>query len=208
MIRKCSKHGYFRGEECPQCGIKGRYVLDSEREERLGRFISGVLRHFPKEVGLKMHDEGWVDFESLCSLLESRYKWATRERLISLVESDEKQRYEIEDSRIRARYGHSVDVDLNYPDNKLPSLYYGVSQEEVDMLLENGISPIRQRYVHLSTSYGKAVEVAQIHTENPVILEIDAEKVRRDGMLIMDANEDIALMEYVPSDYVCIFDDR
>lgn len=75
------------------------------------------------------------------------------ERLIALVTSDRKKhRYEIDGKHIRAKYGHSVDVELesDYPENKLPSLYYGVSQEEVDMLLESGIKPIRQTYVHLA----------------------------------------------------------
>ncbi len=205
MIRKCNEHGYFRGEVCPDCGEKGRYVLDDEREERLGRFISGSLRHFPEDVGLKMDENGWVSIDLLCDVMERRYRWATRERLISLVESDLKNRYEIRGSKMRARYGHSVNVQLDYAENELPYLYYGVSQEEVDMLLDSGISPIKQRYVHLSTSFGKASESASIHTENPVILEIDADEAQRYGLSFLAANSDIVLVDFVPPEYISIF---
>ncbi|NYT20076.1 MAG: RNA 2'-phosphotransferase [Methanosarcinales archaeon] len=204
MIRKCKEHGYFRGEVCPDCGKSGRYVLDDEREERLGRFVSGALRHFPDDVGLTMDKQGWVNMDLLCDLMERRYRWASRERLISLVESDVKNRYEIAGSRIRARYGHSVDVELDYPDNELPYLYYGVSQEEVDMLLDAGIAPLRQTYVHLSTSREKATESASVHTENPVVLEIDADEAQNDGIEFMAVNSDIVLVESVPPEYLSI----
>ncbi|MEA1985783.1 MAG: RNA 2'-phosphotransferase [Euryarchaeota archaeon] len=202
MIRKCKTHGYFRGEQCPECGEQGRYVLDDSREERMGRFVSGVLRHFPQEVGLSMELEGWVDMDALCDIMEDRYRWATKERFISLVESDVKNRYEIQGSSVRARYGHSVNVDLDYPENEISPLYYGVSQEEVDMLLENGIAPMRQRYVHLSTSYDRAREAASVHTESPVVLEICASEAQEDGLCFLHVNDNIVLAEEVPAEYV------
>ncbi|AKB84076.1 RNA 2'-phosphotransferase [Methanococcoides methylutens] len=204
MIRKCKEHGYFRGEVCPECGNSGRYVLDDEREERLGRFVSGALRHFPDDVGLTMDKQGWVNMDLLCDIMERRYRWASRERLVSLVESDVKNRYEITGSRIRARYGHSVDVELDYPENELPYLYYGVSQEEVDMLLDAGIAPLRQTYVHLSTTPEKATESASVHTENPVVLEIDADEAQNDGIEFMAVNSDIVLAESVPPEYLVV----
>ena len=204
MIRKCNEDGYFRGHECPECGDNGRYVLDDEREERLGRFISGALRHFPDDIGLEMDMQGWVDLDLLCNIMENRYRWATEERLIALIESDIKRRYEAEGSRIRARYGHSVNVDLDYPGNEFAYLYYGVSLEEVDMLLENGITPLRQRYVHLSTSYRKAHEAASVHTDNPIVIEVDAESAQQDGLFFMNVNDDIVLTDEVPPDYLGI----
>ncbi|WP_406656057.1 RNA 2'-phosphotransferase [Methanolobus sp. ZRKC2] len=206
MIRKCKQHGYFRGDLCPECDDEGRYVLDDEREERLGRFVSGSLRHFPDDVGLEMDLQGWVDMDILCDIMKKRYKWGTMERLVSLVESDKKGRYEIDGSFIRARYGHSVEVDLvsDYPENDLPYLYYGVSQEEADMLLENGITPVRQCYVHLSTSLDKAMRAASIHTENPVIFEIDAVSAQENGIDIVVVNDDIVLAKSIPAEYISI----
>ncbi len=207
MIRKCNEHGYFRGYECPECGENGRYVLDDDREERLGRFISGALRHFPEDVGLEMDQQGWVNLDLLYDIMESRYRWATEERLVALIESDIKRRYEAEGSRIRARYGHSVNVELDYPGNEFAYLYYGVSLEEADMLLENGIAPIRQRYVHLSTSYRKANEAASVHTEIPVVIEIDAETAQQDGFFFMAVNDDIVLTDEVPPGYLSVVEE-
>lgn len=204
MIRRCQEHGYFRGENCPECGEKGRFLLDDEREQRLGRFVSGALRHFPDDLGLQMDLQGWVDLDRFCAVMKKRYPWSSEDRLIGLVESDTKKRYEIDDRYIRARYGHSVDVDLDHPTCDAEFLYYGVSQEEVEMLLDQGISPIRQTYVHLSTSRQRANEAASVHTDNPVVLQVNALDASEEGIDFICANEDIALTDYVPPEFISI----
>jgi putative RNA 2'-phosphotransferase len=207
MIRKCTEHGYFRGSSCLQCKRPGRYLLDDSKEEKLGRFVSGTLRHFPASAGVEMDRFGWVNLNAFCDVMRKRYSWMRKEYLYALVESDEKGRYEICNSRIRARYGHSVNIDLDYEESNFQYLYYGVSPEEVDVLLENGIFPIKQRYVHLSTSYEKAVEVALIHTESPIILQIDALKAQEDGISLKLATSYIVLAENIPSDYLFVVED-
>lgn len=179
-------------------------MLNDEQTERLGRFISGALRHFPDDLGLAMNQHGWVDVDVLVDAMRTRYKWSNREKLYSIIESDEKGRYEIKGNKIRARYGHSVDVDLDYDENTLPELYYGASREEVDILLEKGIRPVKQRYVHLSTSVDKAREVAKIHTEDPVLLVINAEEARNDGVILLSATENIVLADEIPPQYLSL----
>lgn len=206
MMRKCDEHGYFRGSSCPHCERPGRYVVDDLREEKLGRFVSGTLRHFPESVGVEMDSHGWVDINAFCEIMKKRYRWLRNEHLYALVESDEKGRYEIKGQYIRARYGHSVDIELDYEESELPFVYYGASPEEVDMLLENGIFPIKQRYVHLSTTLQKAIEVALVHTDNPIILQVDAEQAQKAGISFMLANEHIVLAERIPPDYLTVIE--
>lgn len=201
MIHKCPKHGYYRGEVC-KCGETGKYVLDEERTERMGRLLSGALRHFPDDLGLAMNQHGWVDINVLLDVMKTRYPWASEQRLKALVESDTKGRYQINGNKIRAKYGHSVDIDLDLPENDLETLYYGASQEEADIIIETGIRPIRQRYVHLSTSCEKAIEASSVHTENPVIIKVDAASAMRDGIHMMIASEQIVLSEMVPPKYL------
>ncbi|MDO9098366.1 MAG: RNA 2'-phosphotransferase [Candidatus Methanoperedens sp.] len=206
MIKKCQNHGFFRGEACA-CGEAGSLVLSDEQTERLGRFISGALRHFPDDLGLAMNQHGWVDVDVLVDTMRTRYKWSNKEKLFSIIESDEKGRYEVKGNKIRARYGHSVDIDLDYPENTLPEIYYGASREEVDILLEKGIRPIKQRYVHLSTTVEKATEVSKIHTEDPVLLVINAEEAQNDGVSILSATENIVLADEIPAQYIRVMQD-
>lgn len=202
MIRKCEEHGCFRGEFCPDCDQEGQFILDEEREDRLGRFIAGALRHFPEKLGLSMYEDGWVSINALTAAAARRYKWPKKYHIYALVESDEKGRYEISGGKIRAVYGHSIGVVLDYPTFDGDFAYFGVAPEEVDLILEEGILPSRQRYLHLSSTLEKAIEVAMVHMETPSIFKIDAAAAIDDGVNIMVANDDILLTDEIPPEYI------
>jgi putative RNA 2'-phosphotransferase len=203
-IRFCPEHGFYRGEEC-KCGTKGELILEKEKVERLGRFISGLLRHFPDRFDLQMDKNGWVNFESLVRVVRRKYKWANKWIVKALIYSDEKKRYELREDKIRARYGHSVKVKLDdMPEAEESILYYGTSEEEAQRLLEIGIKPVNQTFVHLSTTVEKSEEVAKLRTDNPIILVVDAKKIKEMGIRVIKANDLIALVEQVPAE--CIMD--
>lgn len=203
MIKCCPQHGPFRGERC-ECGESGRLLLDEAKTETLGRLVAGGLRHFPGDLGLAMDSRGWVSLTKLGEVVKSRHRWAGKEVVIALVASDPKQRYEIDDDRIRARYGHSVDVELDHPENTIPRLYYGASEEEADRLLEIGLKSASQRYVHLSTTPEKAWHVASFRTGNPKIIQTDAAAAQGAGVKMMTVNEDIVISEMIPPRFLSI----
>ena len=61
MLAECKDHGYFRGETCPKCNEKGKFLMTDRELNSLGRIMAGVLRHFPDKMGLMMDGHGWVD---------------------------------------------------------------------------------------------------------------------------------------------------
>jgi putative RNA 2'-phosphotransferase len=203
MIRRCPQHGFFRGEHC-ECGSAGQLLLDETKTEQLGRLVAGCLRHFPGDLGLVMDGQGWVDLTSLGQVVASRHRWAGKELVIALVQSDSKQRYEIAGDRVRARYGHSMDVELDHPENELPRLYYGASEEEADRILEIGIKPASQKYVHLSTTAEKAWHVATFRTGNPRVIQAEAAAAQQAGVKMMTVNDDIVISDMIPARFLSI----
>lgn len=203
MIRRCSNHGFFRGERC-KCGSTGQLVLDEAKTEQIGRLVAGALRHFPDDLNISMDKKGWVDLQALGEVIHSRHRWANRDLLEALVKSDPKHRYEINGSRIRARYGHSVRIELDHPDNRLHLLYYGASEEEAERILEVGLKSASQRYVHLSTTPEKAWQVATFRTGNPKIIQADAKAAQAAGVKMMTVNDDMVLSEPIPIPYLSI----
>ncbi len=201
-IRFCPNHGFYRGEIC-KCGIKGELILNKEKVEKLGRLISGILRHFPDKFGLEMDENGWVSFESLVKAVRRKYKWANRWLVKALIYSDQKDRYELKDDKIRARYGHSIRVELNdMPLDDSDILYYGTGEEEAQRILDIGLKPVNQVFVHLSRTFEKGEEVARLRTDKPIVIEIDAKKAREDGIRILKANKYIALAKEIPARYI------
>lgn len=201
-IKQCPKHGYFRGAQC-NCGNTGRFVLSGFKAEKLGRIISGALRHFPKELGLQLDEHGWVNINDLERAIAVKYPWVKRYHIDAMLDTDEKGRYERKGDMVRARYGHSIEINLDYPEADYDMLFYGTSEEEADRILDIGLKPVNQRYVHLSKSIEEAVKVACIRTEHPVIISIDAEKAREDGIMIVDAGT-VCLSIQIPPVYLKI----
>ncbi|OYT33591.1 RNA 2'-phosphotransferase [Archaeoglobales archaeon ex4484_92] len=201
-IRFCPEHGFYRGETCI-CGVKGELILRRDKVERLGRLISGILRHFPDKFGLSIDKNGWVNFESLVRAVRRKYKWANKWIIKALVYSDAKKRYELVGEKIRARYGHSINVELDdMPECLNNILYYGTSEEEAQRMIEIGIKPVNQTFVHLSITIEKGEEVARLRTDKPIILEIDAKEARKNGIRIIKANDVIALAKEIPAKFI------
>lgn len=122
-IRLCDDHGAFPAgrEGCPVCDARGSELLSGSRRRRLSKFTSGALRHFPDDVGLELDDHGWVDYDDLAAAVDRKYDWARPDHVAAVIATDPKGRFERTDDsevadgtggRVRASYGHSVDVDL------------------------------------------------------------------------------------------------
>ena len=129
---------------------------------RRGRKLSLLLRHQPELLGLTMDGDGWVDLDELLKSW-SAASWRpvlSLDDLSRLVHENDKQRYTLDlpNHRMRARQGHSLDVDLNLePVTPPETLYHGTVAQFLDAIKVKGLQKINRQHVHLSQSYGGAV---------------------------------------------------
>lgn len=206
MIRMCEEHGYFRGEVCPVCGMEGKFIMNDYEQEHLGKTLAGALRHFPEKFNLTMDPRGWVDIQQFVNAVRSRqrrFRWLRAYHVVALIKTDPKGRYQYKDGYIRATYGHTIDVDLDFPTNDVPEkLYYPATEEEADFLKEGGIRPADRVFVHLSTTLEAAVEAGKVRSPRPVIFEIDAKKASENGIKIMHAAPTIFITKEIPPEYM------
>jgi putative RNA 2'-phosphotransferase len=206
MLKECPQHGYFRAEECPVCNQPGRFLLNDREQDHLGRVMTGVLRHFPEKYGLAVDPRGWIELPALVQAIAGHhrgYHWLRVHHLVAIAESDPKGRYEVRDDRVRATYGHTLDVDLDLPTENVPDqLYFPVTPEEAPIVLEVGLKPTDRKRVHLSRTAQDARAAGSVRTPDPVILEVDARKARLDGIVIMQAGKTVFLVDTVPSEYL------
>lgn len=176
MLGECKSHGYFRGEKCPNCEEPARFLMDAEELDRVGRMLTGILRHSPERYGLSLDEHGWIQVDAIIGAIQRnrRYHWIRPYHVEAIAATDDKGRYQIESGMIRATYGHTLEVDLSdMPDADLEFLYYPASEEEADIILENGIKPMDRKYIHLSATPEKADEAGKVRIQNPIILKID-----------------------------------
>jgi putative RNA 2'-phosphotransferase len=202
-IRTCEEHGYFDGEGCPECGDAGTRVLSGGRRRRLSKFLSGLLRHFPDEYGLDLSARGWADGEAVDKIVSERYDWADGRAVAAVVGTDPKGRFEYTDGRVRAAYGHSVDITLADTDEPVPdTLYHGTAPSNVGSILDAGLKPMGRQFVHLSASVADARAVGARHAEDPVVLVVDAGAMEVDGRPVTKRGEAVYTAEAVPPRYL------
>lgn len=206
MLKECRSHGFFRSEICPNCGSEGKVLLNDQEMDVLGRTMAGVLRHFPERFGLEMDPHGWVDLRDFITALQirhRRFRFLKPHHILAIIQTDPKGRYQFQDGKIRATYGHSVDLDLDLPTDGIPAtLYYPTTEEECGILLEMGLKPSDRKWVHLSGSVESAYEAGKVRTNLPVILRVNAAKAVSEGVVIMKAGKTVYLTKEVGSEYI------
>jgi putative RNA 2'-phosphotransferase len=206
MLSECEEHGYYRGEACPVCNKKGKFLMNEKELSSLSRIIAGALRHFPDKLGLMMDGRGWVDISSLIEAIgsgRSGFNWLRVHHIEALVATDPRGRYQIDGGMVRATYGHTIEVspdDLPHAD--LDEFYYPLTEEEADMILEGGLHPTDRKKVHLSGSIEKAIEAGKVRTEDPLILKIDGKKAKKDGLKIYHAGTDVFITDGIDAKYI------
>lgn len=206
MIKECRAHGYFRAEACPTCGEAGRFLMNDEEVDQLGRILAGVLRHFPERFSLTLDEHGWVEMRALVEAIRqkrSQFHWLRPHHICALAATDPKGRYQVDGERVRATYGHSIDVDLDLPTDNIPDeLYYPATEEEMPILLETGLKPSDRKHVHLSLTPENAADAGSHRTEKPVILKVNSRAAVEGGVVIKRAGKTVFITKEIPPEYL------
>ena len=211
MLSECEDHGYYRGETCPLCNKKGKFLMNEAELNSLSRIIAGALRHFPEKLGLMMDGKGWVDIVSLIDAIgtsRSGFNWLRVHHVEALVTTDPRGRYQIDGGMVRATYGHTLDISPDdLPIAELDEYFYPVTEEEADIIVEGGLHPTDRKKVHLSGSIEKAIEAGRVRTDEPHILRIDGKIAKKDGLKIFHAGKDVYITEGIDAKYISKIDE-
>ncbi len=173
------------------------------KKAKISKLMSYILRHNP--MGLRISHDGFVALEDLLRLMQETYPWLERKRLEEIVDHDEKGRYELKGNTIRARYGHSIDVSVDFPPTDLETLYHGTSDHSAKEILKEGLKPMKRKKVHLSKTVEDAIQVGRRRTANPVILKIDARKAIKEGIRIERATDRICVADPIPKKFISVY---
>ncbi len=202
-IYRCRRCGKYV-EEPWHCGVEAELVLDPRRRVMLSKLVSGLLRHFPGEAGLTPDREGWVSIDELVEAIKYRwrnrglYQWVGREHIIAVAITDPKCRFEVDGNRIRARYGHSIEISIDYPVvEPPPRLYHGTSMDRIPGILRKGILPMKRKYVHLTIDPRIALETGRRHGR-PVVIIVNGRCLEEKNITLYKATDKIYLVRHVP----------
>ena len=120
-----------------------------------------------------------------------------------IIENMDKRRFEIQGDKIRALYGHSVPMHISKEPIVPPAvLYHGTTHKAAQIILKDGLKPMKRQYVHLSIDTDIAVQVGKRRDSEPVILKIDAAKAHRDGVEFYKGNDKVVLADFISPEYI------
>jgi putative RNA 2'-phosphotransferase len=171
-----------------------------------GRLISTMafaLRHDPAHFGLQLDEEGWTSFVDLVIAIQfERYDWALIDEPLVEATIAGMDRFEMRDGRIRATYGHSIELGKLPPIVSPPLLlFHGTTQEALPAIRRDGLKPMGRRFVHLTSDRDYALLVANAKAGQTIIV-VNAAAANTAGRVFRFANARVWLTEQVESAFL------
>ncbi len=175
----------------------------TEHRTSLSKRMSHALRHAPEEYGLELDDQGWVDISALTKAIQQTWPQGggiSESMITDIVRTSSKNRFEIRDGLIRARYGHSLADSRIVNEEIVPSpvLFHATDPVNLECILVDGLLPMGRRYVHMSVSEAGAVEAGRRKARRPVLLRIAALDAYDSGVVFFRGSDNIFLAQAVP----------
>lgn len=154
---------------------------------RKGIQLSWLLRHDSQSFNKGLIDEnGWRSVDELV-----RGYGFTPELLQEIVAQNNKQRFEYnyDRTKLRARQGHSIPVDVEMEEAKditedNPNLWHGTSDKYLESIKENGLISGDRKFVHLSGDKATAIKVGKRHGGETYLICVNAHQMQKDGIKI------------------------
>lgn len=163
-------------------------------KNELSKELAYLLRHDKDAFDKGFIDEcGWIAVGTLPPCF-------TKELLDDIVKTDNKGRYEFNEdkTKIRARQGHSIPVDVGLKEVTPPDvLYHGTSDRFLDSIMFYGLKKGSRLYVHLSKDVETAKNVGKRHGGGLVVLKIDTKGMHEAGEKFYISNNGVWLTDYV-----------
>lgn len=174
-------------------------MMSKDNLVKKGKHLSFLLRH---DTEYQFDKHGYREVNDLI-----KNHGYTKAELIEIVETNDKQRYEFNNdkTKIRARQGHSINVDVELKETTPPDvLYHGTATRFLDSIMKTGINKMSRNYVQLSNDIDTATTVGSRHG-TPIILKVDSRKMSDDGIKFYLSNNNVWLTEYVDTKYIEIW---
>ncbi|MFJ6931809.1 RNA 2'-phosphotransferase [Streptomyces nigra] len=176
--------------------------MDERRTVKVSKYLSKHLRHQPERIGLVLDEGGWVEIDTLIAAARAHGFSFARDELDHVVAANDKKRFAVDGTRIRASQGHSVEVDLGLaPATPPPYLYHGTVAAHLGAIRAEGLRPMNRHDVHLSPDRETATRVGA-RRGRPVVLSVDTGAMHRDGHVFHVSANGVWLTKAVPPEYL------
>lgn len=173
-------------------------------DTKISKRLALWLRHQPQDAGLTLTADGWAKTAEVLKAFKRIGLVCSWTQLQRVVDTNDKKRFELTEdgTRIRARQGHSVQIDLGLDSMAPPEfLFHGTATKTLPLILSEGLKPMARHHVHLSPDTATAVKVGMRHGK-PAVLKVAALKMHDQGHVFFRTDNGVWLAENVPPDFL------
>ena len=104
---------------------------------------------------------------------------------------------------IRARQGHSINVDVELAEETPPVvLYHGTPKENLPSIFDKGICKMSRNHVHLSDTIETASIVGARRGKAFIVITVNAKQMHEDGYTFFLSRNGVWLTDSVPAQYI------
>lgn len=168
-------------------GFLGSRMVASTRR-RHSKQLAYLLRH---DSSVLRDQGGWVSMDEAAERLSISVP-----ELVGIASHPDEKRFQVNGESVRARYGHSVAVEMDYAvAHSRALIFHGTSMEAAEAILapDGGIRNMGRRWVHLATDAGDAYAAA-LRKGSPLVLCVSASGLDP----LWSASEATVLASFVP----------
>lgn len=164
--------------------------------ESKSKKLAYLLRH---DHNYDFEDGGWRE------LIDLYHNHSfSLEDITEIVSNDNNGRFEFnsDKTKVRALYGHSVEVDLLLHKQEPPSLLlHGTALKYIESIRNNGLKSKARQYVHLTEDKELAIKTGSRHGQS-VLLVIDSQSMYYDGYVFYKVSDGTWLTKNIPFKYI------
>ena len=161
-----------------------------------------MLRHKPEEFDLELDRYGAADISEVVQALNERLGEPIEEEdLLTAVEAGDRVRYNVSNGRIRALYGHSIDVDPGEACKPPELLYVGLGSRDAERAERYGLRAGRRRFLHLAKSHDEAHETGRRQARQYAVVTVYALDAWEQGINFYDRIS-LYLSDPIPTEFL------
>jgi putative RNA 2'-phosphotransferase len=171
----------------------------------LTRILCLLLRHDPTSFQIVLDREGWTSLPQLVEAIRRNCPSLSaleEEDLRNLAANQTTDRFEINESRIRCKYGHSLpEISTAVAATPPAVLYHATSANLFQKIRSQGLTPQKRAHVHLTSDWSYALTIREIRTffsAPGIILAIDTSRALANGLTFLEASDEVWLSTSLP----------
>ena len=175
-------------------------IMDALRSlKKLADFILYILERRPDELGLLPDAQGFIKIKSLIHAVneEEGFKYVRPFHVDDIMAALPGFQIEVRDSFIRAKNRDNLPKQT-VSDNPPKLLYTCIRKKAHTFVLDNGIHPLGNEKVVLSSSIDMAERIGKRFDPSPVLLTVHTRK-STDAGVVFYSSGDLFFSEIIPS---------